>query len=164
MATLPGCSTIRAMSFALALLIYVGVYIASQRWLGDIFTAYTRICITFLLSPAVLFCSFALLELLTGEGNGLAALVAIAVFGLPLFLLALVGLFLGSVVGWVRLGAGPSVGRPSSEELASEATCSRCGHPLATHRLSDTKPVYLQCDHAGCGCTTHQDEQRGNSV
>lgn len=164
MDSFPGCCTLRVMSFALALLIYVGVYMASERWLGDIFTAYTRICITLLLSPAVLFCSGALIELLTGKGNGLSVLMAIAVFGLPLFLLALVGLFLGSVVGWARLGTGASVGRSPSEELASEATCSRCGHPLATHRLSAIKPVYLQCDHAGCGCPTHRDEQLGNSV
>lgn len=147
--------TIQAMAFGLALLIYVGVYLASQRWLGDIFTAYTRACITLLLSPAVLFCAAALSEWLAGRGSALAGLMATAVFGLPLFLLALVGLFLGALIGWARMGARAGVGDQPGAELGSDATCPQCGHPLAAHRLSDVKPVHLQCGHAGCGCVTH---------
>lgn len=146
------------MSILLALLIYVGVYIASQRWLGHTFTAYTRICITLLLSPAVLFCAVALSELFVGRGNGLAGLMALAIFGLPLFLLALVGLLLGALVGWARFGAQAVAGEHSCAQLASDAPCAQCGHPLAAHRLSDVKPVYLQCRHEGCECTTNQDK------
>lgn len=144
------------MSIVVIVLIYVGVFLGLRRLLRDIFSTYTRICITLLLAPAFVLLVDWLAESLVRSGVGDADLSLLVWFwiGVPLVPIALVGLFIGAVVGWVRLGVQTATGQTSAFEPADAVRCSTCGHPLSEHALSVTEPVFVLCSHAECECMT----------
>jgi hypothetical protein len=136
-------------------LAYVGTYVTLRKLIGDALSFYTVVCSTFILSPAILYFTVAALEFLTGKGTGFGGLMVIAVMGFPLALLALLALFLGAVVGWVRHGTGASV---SSNEASDNLFCKQCGHVSTSHTRSHLVPPQLCCSVKGCTCVVHLEE------
>jgi hypothetical protein len=136
------------------LLSYVGTYVALRKVAGDAFSTYGRVCATHILSPALIFVAVGLVELVSARGTGFAGAMLVAVVGLPLALLALVALFFGGLVGWVRLGVSAAAAPVAT---AAEPLCSRCGHSILAHKLSPVVPPQLSCSEEGCTCVLHSE-------
>lgn len=136
------------MFLVLMLLAYIGTYLALRSLVAEAFSTYSIICATFVFSPALIFLAVRIVELATGGGSGFAGVFALAGIGLPVAILALLALFVGALVGWVRATFGISTRSPSEPD----ALCGQCGHSSAQHRMTAVVPPLLACSVDGCDC------------
>jgi hypothetical protein len=129
---------------------YVGTYLAIRKVAGLASSVYYTTCTTLILSPALCYAMVFLTELMSGLGTGFAGVFVIAAIGLPLALLGLLGLCIGSLLGWVRLGT-------AATPMETALRCDNCGHPASEHRITAFGKPQLVCLVNDCKCVLAPD-------